>query len=450
MTREMRFHTSVLFVGDIVALLLSWYWAYWLRFHSGWLALPMGKEGLVIHPADIYAAPALFSLIVFSWSLRRNVYPLSLSGKGIQELQALCYAFLTSGPILIAVTYFIYRDRYSRLVLVLFFGSAFLSIGVFHAVMRRLRWSRRLGTGRRSRVLVFGAGEPSRQLAEDYLSLHPGSELIDIIKLEEASLFPLEKSMPDEALILCPQLQYPALKALLERLESELIDIKFIPDWGDFRYLGYEVEQAGTFPLIHLRRSPLYGWSLFAKRTLDIVLSLSALLLLSPFLVLITLLIVLDSGFPILFHQKRMSLDGQVFTMLKFRSMVPGAEKQATTAWTQIKDPRRTRVGSLLRSLSLDELPQLFNILRGDMSFVGPRPEMAHLIDEFRKQIPHYYLRYKIKSGLTGWAQIHGLRGNTSLEERIRYDLYYIEHCSFWLDIKILFLTLFRAWRNAY
>jgi exopolysaccharide biosynthesis polyprenyl glycosylphosphotransferase len=450
MTREMRFQTSILFGGDMTALLLSWGAAYWLRFHSGWIRLPMGKEGLVVHPADIYFAPVLFSCILFSWVWRKNVYPVSLSGKWNQEVQALFYSFLTSGPILIAGTYFIYRDRYSRLVLVLFFCFAFLSLLFFHGAARWMRFHGWLKSVSRRRVLIFGAGGQSKQLADAYLALHPGTDLLDIVQLEEAAQFPLEQAKPDEALILCPQLQYPALKALLERLESDLVDIKFIPDWGDFHFLGYDVEHAGTFPLIHLRRSPIHGWNLILKRAMDLILCLLAFLVLSPLFLLIALLIVLDSGFPIFFRQQRMSLDGRVFTMFKFRSMVPDAEKRAVTAWTQTQDSRRTRIGVWLRSLSLDELPQLYNILRGDMSFVGPRPEMAHLIDEFRRHIPHYYLRYKIKSGLTGWAQIHGLRGNTSLEERVRYDLYYIEHFSLWLDVRILFLTLFRAWRNAY
>ncbi len=450
MTREMRFQTSLLYGGDMVAIVVSWATAYWLRFHSGWIGLPMGKEGLVVHPADIYLAPVLISLIVFSWALRRSVYPAALSEKWWQEVRALFYAFFTAGPVLIAVTYFLYRDRYSRLVLLLFFCFAFLGLFLFHGSIRWMRSRRWLKFGKNRRVLIFGGGEPSRKLAESYLLLHPGTDLVDIVDLAGAARFPLEEARPDEALILCPQLEYPALKALLERLEDDLVDIKFIPDWGEFTFLGFEIEHAGIFPLIHLRRSPVYGWSLIIKRTMDITLCLLAFLLLSPLFLLIALLILLDSGWPILFRQQRMSLDGRVFTMFKFRSMVPDAEKKAVTAWTQKQDPRRTRVGSWLRSSSLDELPQLFNILRGDMSFVGPRPEMAHLIEDFRRHIPNYYLRYKIKSGLTGWAQIHGLRGNTSLEERIRYDLYYIQHFSIWLDIRILFLTLFRAWRNAY
>lgn len=450
MTRELRFQASILLTGDLTVLLLSWGMAYWIRFLSGWVDLPLGRDGIVIHALTNYIPPILFSLPIFTYAIYRLIFSPPYPKAYFTECRCLLHAFAIAGPLLVSICYLLYRDRFSRMVLGLFFLVSFPLVIAVHTLPRLLRKYRLFGFYRPRRILIFGEGDPSRRLAASYLSVYPNSELIEIAGLQEAAGYPMDQKQPDEVLIHFPQLQLPALKALLQRLESELIDIKFIPDWGDFRVLGFDVEQTGDYPIIHLRRSPLYGWNLVSKRMMDIFLSILSLMVLSPLFLIIAVCIVIDSGFPIFFRQKRMSLDGRVFSMFKFRSMIPDAEKRAVTAWTQQDDPRRTRIGAILRRLSLDELPQIFNILRGDMSFVGPRPEMAHLIDDFRRNIPNYYLRFKIKSGLTGWAQIHGLRGNTSLEDRIRYDLYYIDHWSLWLDIKILFLTIFRAWHNAY
>jgi exopolysaccharide biosynthesis polyprenyl glycosylphosphotransferase len=188
------------------------------------------------------------------------------------------------------------------------------------------------------------------------------------------------------------------------------------------------------------------------KRAMDIVLSLIALILLSPVMALIAILVRLTSPGPVFYRQERCGLNGRSFHMLKFRSMAVNAEKQTGAVWAKKDDPRRTRLGSFLRQTSLDELPQFLNVLMGDMSLVGPRPERPVFIQQFRKTIPSYNARHSVKAGITGWAQVHGWRGNTSLRKRVQYDLYYITHWTPWLDLRILWMTVFHGLlhRNAY
>jgi len=212
------------------------------------------------------------------------------------------------------------------------------------------------------------------------------------------------------------------------------------------------VEEFDGLPILNLRNSPLYGWNMIMKRALDIAISLIAIALLSPFMLLIAVLIRLTSPGPVLYRQERMGIGGDIFHILKFRTMAVDAEAATGAVWARKGDPRRTMPGSILRATSLDELPQLFNVLKGDMSLVGPRPERPVFIQEFRRKIPRYMLRHKMKAGITGWAQVNGWRGNTDLVKRVEHDLYYIEHWSISFDLKILMLTLWKGFvnRNAY
>jgi exopolysaccharide biosynthesis polyprenyl glycosylphosphotransferase len=204
--------------------------------------------------------------------------------------------------------------------------------------------------------------------------------------------------------------------------------------------------------VITLLDTPLRGWNEVFKRSLDGLLSGVLLLLLAPILLIIAVAVKLSSRGPVFYRQERMSLDGRRFDVWKFRTMRADAEDESGPVWASPDDPRRTWIGRWLRRWSLDELPQLWNVLKGEMSLVGPRPERPVFIEQFRVKIPRYMLRHKVPAGMTGWAQIHGLRGNTPVEERIVYDLYYIENWSIALDFKILWLTLFRGFSdpNAY
>jgi exopolysaccharide biosynthesis polyprenyl glycosylphosphotransferase len=238
----------------------------------------------------------------------------------------------------------------------------------------------------------------------------------------------------------------------LRTLKDETIDIRLVPDIHEYVTLGCEVEDFDGFPIVNLNDSPLDGWGAIGKRLCDVLLSSVALLILSPLFVLLGGLIKWTSNGPIFYIQDRMGIDGSTFRMIKFRTMQVDAESHTGPTWATKDDVRKTWIGSFLRSTSLDEIPQFWNILKGEMSLVGPRPERPVLVEKFRSEIPGYMLRHKVRAGLTGWAQINGWRGNTSLDRRIECDLYYIRNWSFGLDIKILFLTLWKGFinKNAY
>jgi Undecaprenyl-phosphate glucose phosphotransferase len=256
----------------------------------------------------------------------------------------------------------------------------------------------------------------------------------------------------DHVILALAHEEYGRLGGLLEAIGDEPVTIHVVPDLGRFTSLRGGVEEFEGLPFVHLRESPLYGWSRVAKRVFDVAFSLAALALLSPVLAALAAAVKMTSRGPVLYGQERMGLDGQRFRMMKLRTMRVDAERGTGPVWAAAGDDRRTSIGAFLRRFSLDELPQFVNVLRGEMSVVGPRPERPVFVERFRRTVPGYMLRHKVKSGVTGWAQVNGLRGNTSLEKRIEYDIEYIERWSFWFDLKIIGLTLARVLfdRNAY
>jgi Undecaprenyl-phosphate glucose phosphotransferase len=233
----------------------------------------------------------------------------------------------------------------------------------------------------------------------------------------------------DQIVVALPLEDQQILPDIMDQLKDSLLDIKIIPDLYQFASIGGAIEEFEGLPVISLQGSPLDGINMVSKRGLDLAIASCALLIFSPLMALIAVLVKLTSRGPILFKQERVSFDGSRFKIVKFRTMYQDAEA-AGPGWTTPGDGRVTPLGRFLRSTSLDELPQLFNVLRGDMSIVGPRPERPVYIKEFRQRIPRYMLRHKVPAGITGWAQVHGWRGDTSIDKRIEYDLYYIENWS--------------------
>ena len=256
----------------------------------------------------------------------------------------------------------------------------------------------------------------------------------------------------DHVFVALPHASSEAMMNLLDRLMRSVVSIHVVPDLLQFMVLRSRVEDLDGLPTINLSETPLEGWSRFVKRGFDLVVASIALLILSPLLALVALAIWLGDRGPVFYRQVRMGLDGKPFEIVKFRSMRVGAETETGAVWADRDDPRRTKVGSLIRAWSIDELPQLWNVLLGDMSLVGPRPERPQFVEQFRAEYPHYMLRHKVRAGMTGWAQVHGWRGNTSIRIRIEHDLYYIENWSLMLDLKILFMTVVHGLKheNAY
>jgi exopolysaccharide biosynthesis polyprenyl glycosylphosphotransferase len=231
-----------------------------------------------------------------------------------------------------------------------------------------------------------------------------------------------------------------------------MIDVKVVPDLLQVIALKARLEDLDGIPIININDVPLQGFNSFIKRALDIAISSTALAFMAIPFAIVSLLIRRSSSGDVFYRQERMGLDGKPFLIYKFRSMYEDAEADSGPVWAREDDPRCTPIGRLLRRTNVDEMPQLWNVLKGDMSLVGPRPERPYFVDQFKQRIPQYMLRHKVRAGLTGWAQVNGWRGNTSIEKRIEYDLYYIENWSVTLDLKIMWLTLLKGFfhKHAY
>jgi exopolysaccharide biosynthesis polyprenyl glycosylphosphotransferase len=235
---------------------------------------------------------------------------------------------------------------------------------------------------------------------------------------------------------------HEAITRVVNECEGVNVEFLMVPDILELMAGNFMVREIEGIPFLRLKGVPMTTWGRILKRTFDAGIAAILLLLFSPVLLAIALLIKLDSRGPVLFRQERIGIDGRNFDMLKFRSMKAEAESKSGPVFAREDDPRRTAIGTFLRKSSLDEFPQLINVLRGEMSLVGPRPERPFFVDRFKDNVPKYLDRHRVKTGMTGWAQVNGLRGNTSIEERIKYDVYYIENWSLWLDVKILLRTV--------
>jgi Undecaprenyl-phosphate glucose phosphotransferase len=321
------------------------------------------------------------------------------------------------------------------------------------------RWMQGIGV---RKVLIAGAGDLGRVVADRILEHRElGYQIIGFVDdkaggdhlgyrglpllgslTEAADIIGNERI--DELYVALPLEEHMKLLELVESTSREGVDVKVVPDLLQFIALRARLEDLDGVPVINLNDVPLQGVSAFIKRVLDIVISSGALMAMTLPGVIIAWIIKRTSPGPVFYAQERMGLDGKQFTVYKFRTMPVDAEREGPV-WSDDNDTRATRVGSFLRRHDLDEWPQFWNVLVGDMSIVGPRPERPFFVAQFKHRIPQYMLRHKVKAGITGWAQVNGWRGNTSLEKRIEYDLYYIENWSVTLDIKIMWLTLVRA-----
>jgi Undecaprenyl-phosphate glucose phosphotransferase len=369
---------------------------------------------------------------------------------------------------LTALTFFYREGSFSRIVVVYFWFLVTMLMCLSHWVARRLLLAARVRGYNLLNVLIAGDGELG-QLVVNKINSHPeiGFSVVGYLtgkkenvgvslgdhkvlgEYQDLSRLIKEKDV-DQLFIALPINEHDHLEQVLTFLEKETVDIKVVPDLLRYMNIQSGVEELDGLPIVNLAESPLYGWNIIVKRLSDVVLSSLAILVASPVMLFVLILIKLESKGPVFYRQERMGLDQNVFSMLKFRSMKINAEDQSGPVWAKENDDRRTRLGTFLRSTSLDELPQLFNVLLGDMSLVGPRPERPVFIEEFKQSIPNYMLRLKMKAGLTGWAQVNGWRGNTSLERRIECDLYYIKNWSMWFDIKIIFMTIWKGFVNRH
>ena len=369
---------------------------------------------------------------------------------------------------LVITTAFYRRDLYeSRTALALFF--AFNAVGITAA--RRLLWrvlcyfrGRGLNYGR---ALIVGGGRAGERVARTIEKNNwTGLEAVGYVDdprdrqvqmpprlgtIDEIADVAVEHEI-DHVFVALPLSRYGELPRIYQALSDVVVEVQIVPDVPGFTGIKPRLMEVDGVPFVNLRQNPHRGWPRLAKRAMDLVLGTVALILLAPLMLLLALAVKCTSPGPVFYRQWRTGLAGRQFGMLKFRSMRVDAESGTGPVWAQRGDDRCTSLGRFMRRWSLDELPQLFNVLAGDMSLVGPRPERAVFVEKFRHQIPGYAQRHQVKAGITGWAQVHGWRGNTSLRHRVQCDLYYISHWSIWLDLLILLMTFRYGWRhrNAY
>ena len=464
--RHTQIFSTVLRLFDMFLAFAAWELAYMLRFI--WVDFP---AAVMIPEHQEYLKAAFFVAIlsgfVFSFI---GVYRMHKAIHLRHEFYHLLHGTFTLF-LLTLVAAFFYRDfSYSR-VHTIYFLICYLNLLFLSRLL--IRWGLEWLHNREKHVeniLLIGEGITASKFVdrlERFKSLgivlrgviETGSKIKSDIPaniprlggIDQLSRIIQEHKIDQVFITLSPEEQH-YLPRLKELLAEQWVDVRIIPDLGTFRTLHTEVESFEDMPIVTIVQSPMTGWNQVLKRILDISGALIALVLFAPLMLIIAIVIRLTSSGPSLYGQERMGLDGRTFNALKFRSMHYDAESETGAVWASENDERRTKFGTFLRKYSLDELPQLFNVFKGEMSLVGPRPERPVFIEQFKSQIPHYMLRHKVKAGITGWAQINGWRGNTSLEKRIECDLYYIERWSIWFDLKILFLTFYRGFfgTNAY
>jgi Undecaprenyl-phosphate glucose phosphotransferase len=453
----------IMLAGDLVVVAACWLLAYVVRFYV--LGPPLRSE---IPPLYPYLLMLLPILVVWGVSFRAfDLYRPRRIASHLSEAADLAKASSLGALVLVAVMTFLFREyEYSRVVIVYFWLLSIAAVWLARATFREgLRFARRRGYNLRYAVVV-GDGELAATVVSRLAArTDVGIEVLGVVGDDKEGMgnarrlggysdlrAVLDAHVVDHVILALVHEDYGRLGGLLEAVGDEPVTIHVVPDLFRFASLRGGVEEFEGMPFIHLRDSPLHGWSQVTKRVFDLVFSGALLIGLAPVLLLLALGVKLTSRGPVLYRQERMGLDGQRFRMLKLRTMRADAEMGTGPIWATEDDPRRVPYGAWLRRLSLDELPQFLNVLRGEMSVVGPRPERPFFVEQFRRTVPGYMLRHKVKSGVTGWAQVNGLRGNTSLEKRIQYDLEYIERWSLWLDVKIIVLTVVRIVfeRNAY
>jgi len=462
-----------LFLADVTVIFSSFLLAYWVRFYSPLTEIVPVTKG--IPPLSFYLYGSIFVVVV--WVAVLNAYGLYKSSRpknAFNEFYLLAKSATLGFLIVLAFTFFYRGTSYSRATLVASWILGIILLYVERRIMAKLEhlFTKR-GYGVKKAIIV-GTGQMGLSLHERWKEnpqlgfkliglVGAGNELQDQNNTADSVHLPILGTMNDlsriikeesvELVILALPLSYhQRIMDIILSCEDLEVEFQIVPDMFEIMAARAKIVSLDGIPLISLGRTPLEGWNRILKRSLDITLSSAGLVLLSPVFAALAVLIKVDSKGSVWYKQERLGRDGKRFVQYKFRSMVENAEEKTGPIFATEDDYRRTKVGTFVRKNNLDELPQLLNVLMGHMSLVGPRPEREFFVDKFKQGIPRYFLRHKVKSGITGWAQVNGLRGNTSIEERTKYDLFYVENWSLAFDIKILLLTL-KDWfssKNAY
>lgn len=444
-------------LGDTLAVLSAWLLAGYLRFYI----LPGGRIASFALFIQLSVLVWIFNIFFIS---RNDLYIEELEHSWRKETSTLIYSAFEAFLLLLVVLYFFFSEKVSRIAIGLYFFIIVIFLVLERTIISsHIKKSYKKGKYTR-RILLVGYGE---KLEHYESALHSrrmhgiklvgqfdgegvaigGARQINAGLLREA----VALTNPDLVVIGYPGEEYKRQEKMvaqaLDLLNEKVIMLPSIPE----SYIGTQISDFRWIPMLTLNAAEMGFFQRFMKRTFDIVSCSVGIVLISPVLLLIALLIKLSSPGPIIFKQKRITRDEEEFTMYKFRSMRTDIP-EGNAHWTEENDPRITKIGRFLRKTSLDELPQLFNVIGGSMSLIGPRPERPELVEKFNQEIPGYRMRHRFKAGVSGWAQVNGWRGNTSLERRIEFDLYYIRNWTMLFDLKIVLFTFFRGFvnENAY
>lgn len=409
---------------DLTVVYLCWLFAYFFRFEK-----MAGEAGLL----NWYLQYGL--LLVFVTGYLFKIFGVYVNDYLVKKTWIQFKANLVALFVFVFLAFFFTEHRISRILLLIYFLSSTFILMLIKYIFEKISQKNKI------RVIVIGDGNAARKYKKEISTL----KKFELVGVSEEDV---EKKGADLIVLGYENKDFHLVDEVLRKYSEELVSIVVLPDL-ESSVLGYDIQTFRGIPMIAFNELNYGPVMLLLKRIIDVVLCSIGLIILSPLLLLISLFVKLTSKGPIFYAQVRMGLDGKEFSMWKFRSMkiVENSE-----GWTVKNDPRVTRIGKILRKTSLDELPQLLNVIIGDMSLVGPRPERPHFVNEFKKGIPSYMLRHKMRAGITGWAQINGWRGDTSISKRIECDLWYIKNWSLWLDLWIIFMTFWKGLvnKNAY
>ncbi len=453
---------AILGIGDVTAFLLCFYLTFYIRFK--FIPAPLG-----VPPIKPYFYLSFLVLFFTLISLKINgLY--SIKGfiwKGSSFFKiflSLFFSFILTSAFL----QFLRNFSFSRIFLVFFYFNLFFLFCLWRFFFKLFLKSPQKKGKFQEKILILGAGELGKNLV-DKLKEHRelGLKILGFLDDDPGKVNYSYEGVPvlgnlndlenvlkgdeiDGVFITFPLINRQKSEKIIETLQKKYLDIYLIPDIIQIFTLKVSIEEHLGLPLIYLNPSPLEGWGGILKRLVDIIFSLFGIIILLPFWVIIGLIIKKEDGGSIFYKQKRMGLDGKEFDILKFRTMEEGAEKETGAVMSKKNDKRITKIGSFLRKYSIDETPQFINVLLGDMSLVGPRPERPEFVKEFVEKFPNYFLRHRVRCGITGWAQVNGFRGPTSIKRRLQYDLFYIQNWSLLFDFKIIFLTILGGFKNKY
>lgn len=441
-------------LSDIMILFLSMILAYFIRFY---ILTPINTDYIRLFKYIQFTILIIpINIILYHFF---NLYDSFRTKEFSKECSQIIKANTILIFILLSLLFTIRLIDLSRLVIIVFYFVNILFIITKRYILRKILWKLRSKGINLKHVIIVGSGEvateyleiikSNKSLGYNYFGYVSNSSNFEGTKLGDYdNLFKiLEKYKPDEVVCALDVRDAQYIESVVSDCEKSGTKISIIPFC--YKYIPSKpyIDQVGSIPLINVRRIPLDNiGNAFMKRLLDIVGSLILLIMTSPIMIISAIIIKCTSKGPVIFKQERVGLNKKLFTMYKFRSMKVNSKE--TTGWSTNTDPRKTKFGSFIRKFSIDELPQFFNVLKGDMSLVGPRPELPHFVNEFKNDIPLYMVKHQVKPGITGLAQVNGYRGDTSIKKRIEYDIYYIENWDILMDISILFKTAFKGLKN--